>query len=256
MLSRRIIPCLDVRNGKVVKGVQFKNHMILGDVLELAVRYRDQGADELVFYDITASAEKRTVALSWVEKTAKVLDIPFCVAGGIRSVEDARRILNAGADKISINSPAIERPELINELAEVFGTQCVVVGIDSILSSDGSYQIWQYTGKESTAQSAGIRTLDWVQEVQERGAGEIVLNCMAADGSRRGYDIEHLQAVRKICRLPLVASGGAGRMEDFARVFQEAGVDAALAAGVFHRGEISIPELKQYLRQQKIEVRL
>ncbi|MFW7381863.1 MAG: imidazole glycerol phosphate synthase subunit HisF [Oligoflexus sp.] len=256
MLSRRIIPCLDVRDGKVVKGVKFKNHVVLGEVLDLALRYRDQGADELVFYDITASAEKRTVATKWVEDTAKALDIPFCVAGGIRSVEDARRVLNAGADKISINSPAIENPSLINQLAEVFGSQCVVIGIDSILTSDGSYQIWKYTGSESTAQDTGIKTLDWIKEVQERGAGEIVLNCMDADGTRQGYDIAQLGAARQICHVPLVASGGAGSMDDFAMAFAEAQVDAALAAGVFHRGEITIPNLKAYLREQNIEVRL
>jgi len=256
MLSRRIIPCLDVRDGKVVKGVKFKNHVVLGDVLDLALRYRDQGADELVFYDITASAEKRTVATEWVEATAKALDIPFCVAGGIRSVEDAKTVLNAGADKVSINSPAIENPDLINQLAEVFGSQCVVIGIDSIMTSDGSYQIWKYTGSESTAQDAGIKTFDWIREVQERGAGEIVLNCMDADGTRDGYDIIQLQAAKQICQLPLIASGGAGSMLHFANAFKEAKVDAALAAGVFHRGEMTIPDLKAYLREQSIEVRL
>lgn len=256
MLSRRIIPCLDVRDGKVVKGVKFRNHVVLGEVLDLALRYRDEGADELVFYDITASAERRTVANEWVAATARALDIPFCVAGGIRSLEDARRVLNAGADKISINSPAIENPELINQLAETFGSQCVVIGIDSIRSSAGDYRIWKYTGSESTAQDAGIRTFDWMHEVQERGAGEIVLNCMDADGTRDGYDIAQLSAARRICRVPLIASGGAGRMTDFSAVFTEAGVDAALAAGVFHRGEITIPDLKSYLRQQHIEVRL
>ena len=255
MLSKRIIPCLDVRDGKVVKGVKFKNHVILGDIIDLALRYRDQGADELVFYDITASAENRTVCASWIEKTAKVLDIPFCVAGGIRSLDKAQAILHAGADKISINSPAIERPELINELADRFGSQCVVVGIDSI-QSDGDYKIWKYTGSEHTAQDAGIRTLDWIREVQDRGAGEIVLNCMDADGTRDGYDIQQLQAAREICHIPLVASGGAGKAEDFANVFRLAHADAALAAGIFHRNELSIPDLKKFLRDQDIEVRL
>jgi cyclase len=255
MLSRRIIPCLDVKNGKVVKGVKFKNHVVLGDILDLALRYRDQGADELVFYDITASAEKRMVDTQWVEDTARVLDIPFCVAGGIRSVDDARRVLNSGADKVSINSPAIENPDLINQLAEVFGSQCVVVGIDSILEN-GIYQIWKYTGSETTAQGAGKKTLDWIEEVQERGAGEIVLNCMDADGTRDGYDIKQLKAARKICRVPLVASGGAGAKADFVAAFDRAHADAALAAGVFHRGEMTIRDLKRYLKSEGIEVRL
>ncbi len=255
MLAKRIIPCLDVRDGRVVKGVKFRDHVDLGSILDLAKRYRDAGADELVFYDITASAEDRTVDCRWIEDTAKVLDIPFCVAGGIRSVADARRVLHAGADKVSINSPAIERPQLINELAAAFGSQCVVIGIDSSFEN-GSYQIWQYTGSEKTARSAGRSTLAWVQEVQERGAGEIVLNCMGSDGTKKGYDIDQLKAVRALCKVPLVASGGAGQMEDFYRAFTEAEVDAALAAGVFHRGEISIPELKYALDDKGLVMRL
>jgi cyclase len=255
MLARRIIPCLDVRDGKVVKGVKFKDHVILGEIIDMAKRYRDAGADELVFYDITASAERRTVSTQWIEDTARVIDIPFCVAGGIRSVDDARRILHSGADKLSINSPAIERPDLINELADEFGSQCVVIGIDSI-QQDGEYMIWKFTGSEKTAQSADKRTLDWIVEVQKRGAGEIVLNCMAADGTRAGYDIAQLQAAREICRVPLVASGGAGKAEDFYQAFTEAQVDAALAAGIFHRGEVQIPELKAWLKQAGVEVRL
>lgn len=255
MLAKRIIPCLDVRDGRVVKGVKFRDHVDLGGILELAQRYRDAGADELVFYDITASAEKRSVDPRWVSDTAKVLDIPFCVAGGIRSVEDARRVLHAGADKVSINSPAIERPELIDELAAAFGSQCVVIGIDSAYEN-GDYFIWQYTGSEKTARSAGRRTLDWVREVQERGAGEIVLNCMGADGTKQGYDIEQLKAVRAITHVPLVASGGAGSFKDFYQALAFAGVDAALAAGVFHRGEISIPELKHELDHKGLVMRL
>lgn len=255
MLARRIIPCLDVRDGKVVKGVKFKDHVVLGDILDLARRYRDAGADELVFYDITASAEGRTVSTQWIEDTARVIDIPFCVAGGIRSVDDARRVLHSGADKISINSPAIENPGLINALADEFGSQCVVIGIDSI-EQDGDYTIWKYTGSEKTAQSAGRKTLDWIREVQERGAGEIVLNCMAADGTRAGYDIRQLQAARDLCRVPLVASGGAGKPQDFLDAFSKARVDAALAAGIFHRGEVAIPDLKAWLQKAGVEVRL
>ncbi len=255
MLARRIIPCLDVRDGKVVKGVKFKDHVILGEIVDMAKRYRDAGADELVFYDITASAERRTVSTQWIVDTAKVIDIPFCVAGGIRSVDDARRILHSGADKVSINSPAIENPDLINQLADEFGSQCVVIGIDSILQND-EYVIWKYTGSEKTAQSAGKKTLDWIVEVQSRGAGEIVLNCMDADGTRAGYDIRQLQAARELCHVPLVASGGAGKAEDFLQAFGEARVDAALAAGIFHRSEVLIPELKQFLHKAGVEIRL
>jgi cyclase len=255
MLTRRIIACLDVHNGKVVKGVQFKDHVILGDILQLAQRYRDDGADELVFYDITASAERRTVDRNWVEQVAAVLDIPFCVAGGIRSVSDAEEILNAGADKISINSPAIGNPGLISDLAQRFGSQCVVVGIDS-RHEHGDYWVYQYTGSEKTIAVTKHRTADWIAEVQSRGAGEIVLNCMNVDGSKAGYDLKQLKMARDICQLPLIASGGAGSKDDFARLFQTTDVDGALAAGIFHRGELSISDLKYYLKDQKLEIRL
>lgn len=255
MLSRRLIPCLDVRDGQVVKGVRFRDHVVMGAIEELAQRYRDAGADELVFYDITASPEGRSVDRSWVERVARLIDIPFCVAGGIRSVADAKGILFAGADKVSINSPALERPELISELAEVFGVQCVVVGIDSLRDADGEWRVRQYTGDPSKTRALRQRTLDWVVEAQRLGAGEIVLNCMGTDGVREGYDIEQLQAVRALCKVPLVASGGAGTAAHFAEVFQQADVDAALAASVFHSGELPIPELKNFLRSQGIEVR-
>ena len=253
-LSKRIIPCLDVRDGLVVKGVKFKNHVVLGEILDLAKRYRDMGADELVFYDITASVEGRSVSSDWVSKTARELDIPFCVAGGIRSVEDARRVLNAGADKISINSPAIERPDLIDELAQVFGSQAVVVGIDSARMDDDFF-IWKYTGSEKTSTAAGKGTLDWVVEVVKRGAGEVVLNCMDADGTGAGYDIDHLAKVRQTIQVPLIASGGAGCREDFLEAFRQAGVDGALAAGIFHRGELGIGDLKRFLHQKGVLVR-
>ncbi|NRA67544.1 MAG: imidazole glycerol phosphate synthase subunit HisF [Pseudobacteriovorax sp.] len=255
MLSKRIIPCLDVRDGQVVKGVKFKNHVVLGEIIDLAKRYRDQGADELVFYDITASAEGRSVDRSWIEKTAQVIDIPFCVAGGIHSVEVARAVLHAGADKISINSPAIENPQLITALADEFGSQCVVIGIDSTKQND-DYWIWKYTGSEATAKAAGKRTLDWIKEVQDLGAGEIVLNCMDADGTRAGYDIEQLSAARAICKVPLIASGGAGGADDFVHAFKQSRVDGGLAAGIFHRGELTIPDLKVALKKQDIRVRL
>jgi cyclase len=256
MLSRRIIPCLDVRDGQVVKGVRFRDHIVVGEIVDLALRYRDEGADELVFYDITASPEGRRVDRGWVERIARVIDIPFCVAGGIRSEEDAREILHAGADKVSVNSPALERPGLIDELAAAFGVQCVVIGIDSLRDADGQWRVRQYTGDPEKTRALARRTLDWVAEVQDRGAGEIVLNCMGTDGVRAGYDLEQLKAIRALCRVPLVASGGAGTMAHFAEVFADADVDAALAASVFHGGTIAIPDLKHYLREQNIEVRL
>ena len=255
MLTRRIIPCLDVRDGKVVKGVRFRDHVEMGDIVDLAQRYRDEGADELVFYDITASPEGRTVDRAWVEKVARVIDIPFCVAGGIRSVDEARAVLYAGADKISVNSPALERPELIDELADAFGVQCVVAGIDSLRDDDGEWRVRQYTGDPAKTRALRRRTLDWVVEVQRRGAGEIVLNCMGADGVRGGYDLAQLGAVRAICRVPLVASGGAGSPEHFREVFDVADVDAALAASVFHSGSIAIPALKRQLRDAGLAIR-
>ncbi|MBN1960971.1 MAG: imidazole glycerol phosphate synthase subunit HisF [Deltaproteobacteria bacterium] len=254
MLTRRIIPCLDVKEGKVVKGVRFREHQILGEVLDLAKRYREQGADELVFYDITASAEDRGVSVEWVKQTAMLLDIPFCVAGGIRSVAQAGAILNAGADKVSVNSPAIERPELISELAAAFGSQAIVVGIDS-QRQDNDFIVYQYTGSESRSRGVGHRTLEWAVEAQERGAGEIVLNCMSHDGVGTGYDLEQLSAVRARVSIPLVASGGAGTVAHFIDVFKATKVDAALAAGVFHRGEIAIPDLKKALDEAGVKVR-
>ena len=255
MLSRRIVPCLDVRDGRVVKGVRFRDHVDMGDIVELATRYRDAGADELVFYDITASPQGRSVDRGWVERVARVIDIPFCVAGGIRSVEDARAVLRAGADKVSVNTPALERPALVTELAEAFGVQCVVVGIDSVREADGQWRVRTHTGSPDAMRAPGRRTLDWAVEAQRLGAGEIVLNCMGSDGARDGYDIEQLRAVRAVCAVPLVASGGAGTMAHFADAFRDADVDAALAASVFHSGAIAIPELKRFLRGQGIEVR-
>jgi cyclase len=256
MLSRRLIPCLDVRDGRVVKGVQFRDHVVMGEIVDLALRYRDEGADELVFYDITASPQGRSVDRGWVERVARVIDIPFCVAGGIRSVDDARAVLHAGADKISVNSPALERPALIDELAAAFGVQCVVVGIDSLRDADGEWHVRQYTGDPDKTQALSRRTLDWMMEAQQRGAGEIVLNCMGSDGVRKGYDLEQLSVARAVCHVPLVASGGAGSPEHFRDAFVEADVDGALAASVFHSGAIAIPALKEYLRGQGVAVRL
>ncbi|MFQ3208983.1 MAG: cyclase [Colwellia sp.] len=260
MLARRIIPCLDVRDGKVVKGVQFRNHEIIGDIVPLAKQYADAGADELVFYDITASSDGRVVDKSWVSRIAEVIDIPFCVAGGIKSEADAREILMMGADKISINSPALRDPALITRLADVFGQQCIVVGVDSFYNKDandskGEYQVYQFTGDEKRTQQTGWTTFDWIQNVVSLGAGEIVLNCMNQDGVRQGYDIEQLKQARAVCSVPLIASGGAGNIEHFSDVYLQADVDGALAASVFHKGVIAIKDLKDYLKDQNIEVR-
>jgi cyclase len=208
-----------------------------------------------VFYDITASPEGRSVDRGWIARVAEVLDIPFCVAGGIRSLGDAEAILNAGAEKVSVNSPALADPPLIEALARRFGSQCVVVGIDSQTLADGRHAVYQFTGDPDRSRDSGRDTLAWVREVQSRGAGEIVLNCMASDGVRAGYDLPQLLAVRAKCQVPLVASGGAGAMEHFAALFEMQAADAALAASVFHSGQISIPDLKRYLRERHIEVR-
>lgn len=254
-LARRIIPCLDVRDGQVVKGVQFRNHRVMGGIVELASRYAKEGADELVFYDITASPEGRSVDHSWVSRVAEVIDIPFCVAGGIRSVEEARRILRAGADKISVNTPAVRDPDLVNALAEAFGSQCVVVGIDSIVQADGSWTTRQMTGNPDAMEATGLETLAWIGEVVERGAGEIVLNCMGSDGTRDGYDLVQLAAAREVCAVPLIASGGAGEARHFSEVFEAADVDGALAATIFHNGSLPIPELKRMLAEAGVGVR-
>lgn len=255
MLTKRIIPCLDVKDGVVVKGIQFKNHQVMGDILEYAQNYRDAGADELVFYDITASSDGRVADKKWIADIAAILDIPFCVAGGIRSITDARVILNSGADKISINSPALENPALISMLAREFGSQCVVVGIDSY-EIDGDYYVYQYTGDSTKMRDTSRRTMEWAAEIQHLGAGEIVLNCMNQDGIKNGYDIKQLSQLRSIVTIPVIASGGAGKCEDFMDVFAEAKVDGALAASVFHNKQILIPDLKKYLSQQNIKVRL
>ncbi|MFS7246096.1 imidazole glycerol phosphate synthase subunit HisF [Rahnella inusitata] len=257
MLAKRIIPCLDVKDGQVVKGVQFRNHEIIGDIVPLAQRYAQEGADELVFYDITASSDGRVVDKSWVSRVAEVIDIPFCVAGGIKTLEDAGRILQFGADKISINSPALADPTLISRLADRYGAQCIVVGIDTWHdAATGTYQVHQFTGDEARTKITTWQTIDWVKEVQERGAGEIVLNMMNQDGVRNGYDLEQLKMIREVCHVPLIASGGAGTMPHFLEAFAEARVDGALAASVFHKQIINIGELKSYLAENGVEIRL
>ncbi|CNH04188.1 imidazole glycerol phosphate synthase subunit HisF [Yersinia aldovae] len=257
MLAKRLIPCLDVKDGQVVKGVQFRNHEIIGDIVPLAQRYAQEGADELVFYDITASSDGRVVDKSWVSRVAEVIDIPFCVAGGIKSVEDAGQILTFGADKISINSPALADPTLITRLADRYGVQCIVVGIDTWYDEESdSYQVYQFTGDEKRTKATTWQTEDWIKEVQLRGAGEIVLNMMNQDGVRNGYDLRQLKQMRAICHVPLIASGGAGTPEHFLEAFRDADVDGALAASVFHKRIINIGELKKYLSEQGVEIRV
>lgn len=255
MLAKRVIPCLDVLNGLVVKGVQFKNHKIVGDIIELASRYAQEGADELVFYDIGASVNDKLVSSDWISQVSQSIDIPFCVAGGINSVKSAEERLAAGADKISINSPAIQRPELINELTDSFGKQCVVIGIDTFQEGN-KYRVKSFTGDPNKTKETGKITKEWVEEVISRGAGEIVLNCMNKDGVKQGYDIEQLSSIREICTVPLIASGGAGTIQHFIDVFKKTNVDGALAASVFHKSLINIQNLKEELDNSSIEVRL
>jgi cyclase len=254
MLAKRIIPCLDVRGGRVVKGVRFRNHREVGGIVELASSYARQGADELVFYDITASPTGRTVEPEWIRAVAEVIDIPFCVAGGIRSLDDARARLFSGADKISINTPALENPALIDEMVAEFGSQCVVIGIDSLKSETG-WEVCSHTGDPANMRHTRRKTLDWVREVCDRGAGEIVLNCMDQDGVRDGYDIDQLTIVRDICPVPLIASGGAGSANGFLEVFRNARVDGALAASVFHQNILAIQSLKRRLSDAGLEIR-
>ena len=255
MLTKRIIACLDVKDGRVVKGVQFQNHKDMGDIVELAKFYSQNGIDELVFYDITASVKKERVSREWVSKVASKINIPFCVAGGIKSEEDARELLENGADKISINSPALKNPALIENLAKSFGVQCVVVGIDSFKDENGKLKVYQLTGDSKTSNHSGKFTLEWVKQVQERGAGEIVLNMMNNDGVKKGYDLEQLSKVRELCKVPLVASGGAGSKEHFLEAFS-IGVDACLAASIFHQRLVDIKELKLFLKEKGVSVRV
>lgn len=254
MPAFRIIPCLDVRAGRVVKGVQFANHRDVGDIVDHALFYRDNGADELVFYDITASAERRAIDLAWVERVARVIDIPFAVAGGIATRDAAAAALDAGADKLSINSPALADPDLIDALARDFGSQCIVLGIDSFRDDTGRYRVKQYTGSEATSRDAGRETIGWAREATQRGAGEIVLNCMERDGMRKGYDCAHIADVARTVTVPVIASGGAGEAEHFAEA-HAAGASGGLAASIFHDRRVAIPDLKEDLAARGIEIR-
>ena len=255
MITKRIIPCLDVKDGKVVKGIQFKNHQVVGSILDLAEKYSNDGADELVFYDISASTKGSIVEKNWISKIADVVNIPFCVAGGIKSVEDARQILNLGADKISINTPAIDNPDLIYDLSNEFGSQCVVIGMDVKYIGDQAF-IFAKTGSEKTSHSTNLNAKDWLIRVQELGAGEVVVNAMGNDGVKSGYSIELLNSLEDICSIPMIASGGAGGPIDFVNVFEKTNVDGALAASIFHRNEYSIKEIKESLKANSINIRI
>lgn len=250
MLKKRIIPCLDIKDGKTVKGIQFEDLRVAGDPVELAKKYVKEGADELVFLDITATLEGRKTLIDLVEKLSLEIDIPFTIGGGISTVEDVEVLLKAGADKISINSAAVRRPELIQEIAQQYGNQCVVVAIDTKQVGGEDY-VFINGGKIQTE----YKTLDWVKKVRDLGAGEILLTSMNFDGTKSGFDIRMLKKVSDVCQLPIIASGGAGKMEDFTEVFTETNVTGALAASIFHFNEIKISNLKEHLKQSKIDIR-
>lgn len=250
MLKKRIIPCLDIKDGRTVKGVNFVNIRDAGDPVELAKAYAEQGADELVFLDITATVENRKTLLALVEEISKEIDIPFTVGGGISSLEDVENLLAAGADKISINSAAVKRPALISEIACNMGNQCVVVAIDANVV-DGEWRVFVHGGRTDT----GINAFEWAQKAEALGAGEILLTSMLQDGSKAGFAVELVKQMNEAVNIPVIASGGAGTKKHFKAVFEEANADAALAASIFHFGEIPIPELKSYLKTQNIPIR-
>lgn len=252
MYAKRIIPCLDVKNGRVVKGVNFVNLIDAGDPVECAKVYDKAGADELVFLDITASSDARGTVADMVEAVAKQVFIPFTVGGGIRTVEDFRKILNAGADKVSVNSAAIKRPSLISEAAEKFGKQCVVCAIDAKRRENGGWEVYLNGGRVNT----GIDALEWAKKAEELGAGEILLTSMDCDGTKAGYDTELTRKISESVKIPVIASGGAGKMEHFLDAFREGKADAVLAASLFHFKEIEIKDLKKYLRENGESVRL
>lgn len=251
MLAKRIIPCLDVRDGRVVKGVNFVNIRDAGDPVELAKYYSDQGADEIVFLDITATSDARDTVADVVERTAAQVFVPLTVGGGIRTVEDFQRLLRAGADKISVNSAAVARPELISEAAERFGSQCVVLAADARARGDGTWEVVVAGGRKPT----GMDLIEWVKKAESLGAGEILLTSMDADGTKAGFDLAITKAVTDAVSIPVIASGGCGSLAHFAEVFEQTNCDAALAASLFHFGELTVPQVKDYLRGQNIPVR-
>lgn len=250
MVAKRIIPCLDIKGGRTVKGTKFLNLRDMGDPVELARRYSDAGADELVFLDISATDEERSTTVDVVQRVAKVLSIPFTVGGGIRCVEDVSKLLDSGADKVSLNSSAVRTPDLIDKIAGRFGCQCVVVAIDT-KEVEGNDEVFIQAGKERT----GFLTRTWAQEVVTRGAGEILLTSMDHDGVRKGFALELIRSVGESVSVPVIASGGAGGVNDFLQVFTHGKADAALAAGIFHEGVVSVPAVKEYLASNGVEVR-
>ncbi|MBN2897604.1 MAG: imidazole glycerol phosphate synthase subunit HisF [Clostridia bacterium] len=252
MLKKRIIPCLDVRNGQVVKGVQFEGIKEIASPVALGKKYSEEGADELVFYDITASKEDRQIFEDFVKEVAREINIPFCVGGGIKSIEDFSTVLKCGADKVSINSAAVKNPELIKEASEKFGAQCVVLSVDCKKVGESKWEVFVRGGSEGT----GLDVLEWIEKGVELGAGEIVVNSIDSDGMKHGYDLELLSAIRSRVSVPIIASGGAGCLEDFYDAAAVSDVDGILAASVFHYGEISIKELKSYLVERGIPMRL
>jgi len=251
MLAKRIIPCLDVRDGRVVKGVNFVNIRDAGDPVELARYYSDQGADEIVFLDITATNEQRKTVADVVRETAEQVFVPLTVGGGIRTLEDFQVLLRAGADKISVNSAAVRDETLISRAADKFGSQCVVLAIDAKCRADGTYEVVVNGGREGT----GLGAVDWAVRGEALGAGEILLTSMDADGTKRGFDLDMTRAVTDAVNIPVIASGGCGSLEHFTQVFKEANADAALAASLFHFGELTVPQVKAYLTEQEIPVR-
>ncbi len=251
MLAKRIIPCLDVRDGRVVKGVNFINIRDAGDPVELATWYSRQGADEIVFLDITATVEARKTVADVVRRTVQQVFVPVTVGGGIRTLDDFQQLLRAGADKISVNSAAVKDPTLISRAAERFGSQCVVLAVDARRNADGRFEVVIAGGRTPT----GLDAVQWVREGERLGAGEILLTSMDADGTKRGFDIEMLKAVTEAVNIPVIASGGCGGLEHFSQVFEHTGADAALAASLFHFGELTVPQVKDYLRDRNIPVR-
>ena len=251
MLAKRIIPCLDVRDGRVVKGVNFVNIRDAGDPVELAAYYSRQGADEIVFLDITATSDARDTVADVVERTAAQVFVPLTVGGGIRTLEDFQRLLRAGADKISVNSAAVKDPTLIARAAERFGSQCVVVAIDARRREDGTFEVYTAGGRNPT----GIDAVEWAKECERLGAGELLLTSMDTDGTKSGFDVEMLKAVTDVVSIPVIASGGCGSLAHFAEMFEQTGCDAALAASLFHFGELTVPQVKEYLRGRNIPAR-
>lgn len=251
MLAKRIIPCLDVRDGKVVKGVKFEGVRDVGDPVELAEVYNKQGADEIVFYDITASYEKRGVMLDVVRETAKRVFVPLTVGGGIKTVDDIRDTLRAGADKVSVNSQAVRNPQLIKNGADIFGSQCICVGIDAKKIAENKWTVYINGGRVDM----GLDLIDWVKQIEQLGAGEICLNSIDADGTKEGFDLPMLRAVCNAVSIPVIASGGAGKIDDFSDVFVETGATAALAASLFHFGELTVGDVKAHCRNHGIAMR-